>query len=225
MTREPSTGSGRDPDLEQRIDYDWGVLVESESPDDPYALLTRWLADAEAAGAVEFNSMALATVDDQGQPTLRNVLLRRVDDDGRLEFFTNRESRKGDDIAGNDRVAMLFSWLGIHRQIRVEGSAVPVEDAVSDEYFAMRPRESRIGAWASEQSHVLADRDELEARVAEMTRRFADTDVPRPPIWGGYGVTPSLFEFWQGRPSRLHDRLRYRRDGADGPWVRERLAP
>ncbi len=209
--------------LAHRTDYDWGVLVESDAPAGPYELFDRWLADAESAGEAEFNSMALATVDD-GRPTVRNVLLRGVDDEGRFQFFTNRDSRKGVEIAADPHVALLFSWLGIHRQVRVEGIAVPAPDDVSDRYFASRPRDSRVGAWASEQSSVLADRAELEARVAEAAVRFAEGDVPRPPNWGGYLVTPEVFEFWQGRPSRLHDRLRYSRQ-PDGSWRRERLSP
>ena len=143
--------------LAHRTDYDWGVLVESDAPAGPYELFDRWLADAESAGEAEFNSMALATVDD-GRPTVRNVLLRGVDDEGRFQFFTNRDSRKGVEIAADPHVALLFSWLGIHRQVRVEGIAVPAPDDVSDRYFASRPRDSRVGAWASEQSSVLADR-------------------------------------------------------------------
>jgi len=210
-------------DLGHRADYDWGTLLEADAPSEPYALFDRWLAEAESAGEAEFNSMALATVDD-GRPTVRNVLLRGVDHEGRFQFFTNRDSRKGVEIAADPHVALLFSWLGIHRQVRVEGIAVPAPDDVSESYFASRPRDSRIGAWASEQSSVLADRAELEARVAEAAVRFAEGEVPRPPNWGGYLVTPEVFEFWQGRPSRLHDRLRYRRDPAGG-WVRDRLAP
>lgn len=225
VTTDPPAHDDAEPGLDHRIDYDRGMLLEADAPVDPYLLLDRWLTDAEAAGAPEFNSMALATVDATGRPGVRNVLLRGVDAEGRLEFFTNRDSRKGTEIAGNGRVALLFSWLGLHRQVRVEGVAVPLPDAVSDSYFASRPRESRVGAWASEQSSVVADRAALDERVAEMTGRFAGLDVPRPPNWGGYGVDPDVFEFWQGRPSRLHDRLRYRRRGTAEGWIRDRLAP
>jgi pyridoxamine 5'-phosphate oxidase len=209
--------------LDRREDYDWGVLLESEVDPDPVEQLRRWLDDAEQSGLPEPNSMALSTVDAAGRPTARNVLLRGLDDDGGFTFFTNRDSRKGTDLAARPVACLLFSWLGIHRQVRVNGMVGPTTDEVSDAYFDTRPRESRIGAWASAQSSVLSGREELDATYEEVAERFADGPVPRPPNWGGYTVHADEFEFWQGRPNRLHDRLRYRR--GDSGWRIERLAP
>lgn len=209
--------------LDRRSDYDSAELIESQVADNPVDQLRRWLADAEDAAVPEPNAMAVATVDATGRPTVRNVLLRGLGDDGELTFFTNRRSHKGQDIAGNPNVCLSFSWLGLQRQVRINGVASVVDDARSDAYFATRPRESQIGAWASRQSSVIPDRATLEASVAEIEARFDGVEVPRPPFWGGYAVRSTEFEFWQGRPSRLHDRLHFWRHGDQ--WRLERLAP
>lgn len=211
--------------LEQRTDYDWGTLDEATVASDPDEQLAEWLRDAERLGVPEFNAMAVTTVDADGRPRSRNVLLRGISG-GSLRFYTNRTSAKGRDLADDDRVCVLFSWLGIHRQVRIQGRAGPIDDADSDEYFASRPRSSQLGAWASEQSSVLeGGRSELTARLEAITERFEGIPVPRPPFWGGYSVVPDEYEFWQGRPSRLHDRIRYRRSSGAPGWAVDRLAP
>lgn len=215
----------RYPDLSQRLDYEWGTLEAEDLGPDPVAALHRWLHDAELHGVVDFNAMALATVDAEGHPTARNVLLRGIDDAGCLRFFTNRRSRKGLEVERTPEVCLLFSWLPMHRQVRVEGTVAPLGDEESDGYFASRPRESRLSAWASEQSAVVASRAELDAAMADAGARFEGREVTRPPHWGGYAVTPMVLEFWQGRPSRLHDRIQFRRSSTGAPWTVERLAP
>jgi pyridoxamine 5'-phosphate oxidase len=197
-------------------------LDPSDLADDPIEQVRRWYADAEAAGIQLPNAIALATVDEHGSPSVRHVLLRTIDARG-FTFYTNRESRKGRDLAGNPRVAFAIYWRELDRQVCVTGSSAPVPDDESDAYFATRPREARIGAWASRQSSVIWGRDELMRRVEETDRRFPGEDVPRPPYWGGYLVVPDRVELWQGRDHRLHDRLSYRREG-DG-WTIERLSP
>jgi pyridoxamine 5'-phosphate oxidase len=189
---------------------------------DPIALFERWYDAADAAGCDEPNAMAVATVDADGHPDVRTVLARGVDSRG-FVFYTNVESVKGRELERIPYAALLFRWVEVHRQVRVRGTVTRVSDADADAYFATRPRESRIGAWASAQSSVLRDRAELDARVEEFTRRFAGGDVPRPPHWGGYRVRPDELEFWQGRVNRLHDRFKYRR--SDGGWTVERLSP
>jgi pyridoxamine 5'-phosphate oxidase len=210
-------------DLHRRADYARAELSTADVASDPLDQLRKWLADAESAEVAEPNAMVVITVDSTGRPRPRNVLLRGIDEQGRLCFFTNRDSQKGQDLAHNPQVAVLFSWLDLERQVRVQGNAELLGDAADDAYFATRPRESQIGAWASAQSQVVASREVLNAQVDAAAERFAGGDVPRPPHWGGYGITPSEFEFWQGRPNRLHDRVRY--SPAESGWSTDRLSP
>jgi pyridoxamine 5'-phosphate oxidase len=209
-------------DLARRREYESEGLAPEDLDPDPLTQIRAWLSEAEATGLPEPSAMALATADADGAPHCRFVLLRGIDDRG-LCFFTNRQSAKAMELAANPRAELCFWWPQLYRQIRVHGTAEPLEDSASDVYFGTRPRGSQIGAWASPQSAVIPDRELLEARVAEVTERFGDGDIPRPEFWGGYRVTPVTVELWQGRRSRLHDRLRYRRDG--DRWIIERLAP
>jgi pyridoxamine 5'-phosphate oxidase len=193
--------------------------------DDPIALFHSWLDAAEQAGVALPNAMAVATADAHGRPSVRHVLLRGLDDRG-FGFYTNRESRKGRQLAENPYAALVFLWKELDRQVNVTGRATPLPDRESDAYFASRPRDARIGAWASPQSAVLAGREDLDERVRAVEERFAGADVPRPPYWGGYVLRPETIEFWQGRAHRLHDRFRYtREDAAAGDWLIERLSP
>lgn len=209
-----------------RRDYDWGTLDESDVPPFPLDALAAWIEQAIANDVPEPGAMVLSTASVEGVPSSRTVLLRGISGGG-LVFFTNHNSRKGRELAVNPRCAALLRWDQLHRQVTVTGTAAPTSDEESDAYFASRPRPSRIGAWASAQSEVLASRAELEARVAEVEARFPASDVPRPAHWGGYRIIPDAVELWQGRPSRLHDRIRYRRSGGDvtPTWVVERLSP
>jgi pyridoxamine 5'-phosphate oxidase len=210
-----------------RAEYTRGGLVESDLLTDPIAMFRRWYDDAHAAGLHEPNAMVVATVsgalpDGQSAPAARLVLLKGISEEG-FVFYTNTGSRKGAELAGNPRITLLFPWHPLERQVRVDGTATLLPRADVDAYFAVRPRGSQLGAWASHQSSVVSDREELLAAYDEAERRYAEGEVPTPTEWGGYLVHPESVEFWQGRPGRMHDRLVYRRE-ADG-WRTERLAP
>jgi pyridoxamine 5'-phosphate oxidase len=198
-------------------------LDEAEAPADPVVLFSRWMDDVVSAGLPEPTAMVLATVSPAGRPRARTVLLKDFGPDG-FVFYTNRSSAKGQHMAGNPYVGLVFPWHPIQRQVIIEGSVQALSTSESEPYFHSRPHGSQLGAWASQQSAVLASRAELEARYQEVEARWPEgTAVPVPEFWGGYRVLPDVMEFWAGRPSRLHDRLRYRREGLD--WVLERLAP
>ncbi|MGI9016534.1 MAG: pyridoxamine 5'-phosphate oxidase [Euzebya sp.] len=207
-----------------RIDYGQHELTADHLDPDPLTQLQSWLdTAAQTDQLAEPSAMALATVDPDGQPALRTVLLRRIAQ-GRLLFFTNYGSRKADHLAGNPFVAGLFRWANPARQVEVRGRVARATPQESDDYFASRPRGSQIGAHVSPQSRPLADRATLDHMVEEVTARFNGLEVPRPDDWGGYAITPSSFEFWQGRTSRLHDRFTYVA-GPQGAWTIQRLAP
>ena len=206
-----------------RRDYALASLELSDVVSDPIEQFTRWFANATDAAIVEPNAMTLATVSDDGWPDARIVLLKGVDARG-FTFFTDHRSQKGRDLLSHPQAALVFLWQELERQVRIRGMVMRLSDAESAAYYDSRPRGSRIGAWASEQSSVIADRAALETRVQEIETRFpGESAPPKPPHWGGYIVQPVQVEFWQGRRSRLHDRIRYRLQ--DGAWIRERLSP
>ena len=206
-----------------RREHTTGAFADEDANPDPFEQFRLWLSDAHSSGVLQANAMTLSTVDELGHPDARVVLLKGFDKRG-LVFYTHRTSRKGKQIAAHPYVALTFFWDILERQVRVLGSVEWTSDAESDEYFHSRPRSSQLGAIVSNQSAVISGRHSLEESLAELEASSGEDRLTRPPAWGGYRVVPTEFEFWQGRPSRLHDRIRYVQD-AEGSWVRERLAP
>ncbi|MFN2528796.1 MAG: pyridoxamine 5'-phosphate oxidase [Candidatus Baltobacteraceae bacterium] len=205
-----------------RRSYGRSTLSESDVDADPIVVLERWIKDAALSQIIEPNAMSISTVDEQRRPSSRIVLLRGIEQRG-LVFFTSYLSRKGSELQKNSRVALLFYWPELERQIRIEGGAEQVSDEESDAYFAQRPRGHQISAWASEQSEPVESQALLAQRVEDYAARFEGEDVPRPHSWGGYLVRPTRIEFWQGRENRLHDRLEFTKEGTT--WKLQRLSP
>jgi pyridoxamine 5'-phosphate oxidase len=205
-----------------RQDYRQAALLESEADSNPIGQFQSWFAAAVAAQLPEPNAMTLATATPDGMPSARIVLLKDVDDRG-FVFFTNYNSHKGQELTANPQAAIVFLWTELERQVRIQGRVEKIAPAESDEYFYSRPPGSRLGAWASNQSEVVADRGVLDQQLADLEAKYANQEIPRPEHWGGFRVMPTMIEFWQGRSSRLHDRLRYRL--IEGVWVIDRLSP
>lgn len=206
-----------------RREYRNRPLLEKAAPRDPFRLFEKWFREALKVKALDVNAMTLATVSSQGRPSTRTVLLKGYDEKG-FVFYTNYLSHKGRDLKANPQASLLFFWPQLSRQVRLDGSVKKVAAWESDEYFQTRPRNSQLGAWVSPQSRTIRDRETLDRRMAELERQYEGQAIPRPPHWGGYRLAPRTIEFWKGRPSRLHDRLVYRRKPSGG-WKRERLAP
>ena len=205
-----------------RQDYRYQALLESEVSADPFQQFQLWFDQAVEAELPEPNAMTLATVTTDGRPAARMVLLKGCGPEG-FVLYTNYHSRKGQELAQTPYAALVFWWAELERQVRIEGAITKISDAETEAYFQSRPRGSQIGAWASEQSEVVCDRNTLETRLHELEQQYQDRPIPRPPHWGGYRLMPNLIEFWQGRPNRLHDRLCYRL--SDQQWNIERLSP
>jgi pyridoxamine 5'-phosphate oxidase len=210
------------PLADLRKDYTLNGLSEQDVLENPLAQFQKWFNEALSAGVAEANGMVLSTVSGDGRPHSRVVLVKGVDQKG-FVFFTNYQSKKGQEIVDNQHVALNFWWVELERQVRIEGRVEQVSSAESDDYFDIRPRGSQLGAWVSAQSQVIESRETLDVRQKELEEQYAKLPIPRPPHWGGYRVIPDKIEFWQGRSSRLHDRLVYRLDGS--VWIIERLSP
>jgi len=205
-----------------RRDFADKPLEEQSVNDNPFLQFSVWFEEAVNAQLLDPYAMLISTVDEIGQPHSRVVYLRNISDEGMI-FYTNYNSQKGKNISASNKIAITFFWVELERQIRIEGTVKKVSEELSDKYFAARPRESQLGAWASNQSETIKNRAELEENLKYFTEKFKGVDVPRPPHWGGYIVEPTKFEFWQGRPSRLHDRLVYTKSKSN--WVISRVAP
>ncbi len=208
---------------DMRKDYGIAGLLEKDLAKNPFRQFEKWFAEAEAAKITEPNAMTLATVNREGRPAARTVLLKAVDGRG-FVFYTNYESRKGRELADNPKASLLFPWIAMERQVIAEGAVTRVTREEADAYFHSRPRASQLGAWASPQSTVVAGRAVIEESYRVVEKKYEGREIPLPPHWGGFRLVPDAVEFWQGRRSRLHDRLRYRRENG-GDWVVERLAP
>ena len=207
-----------------RKDYSLAGLLEKDLAKDPFRQFEKWFQEAEAAKLIEPNAMTLATTGADGRPSARVVLLKGLDGRG-FVFYTNYESRKGRELSLIPRATLVFPWLALERQVVVEGSVTRVSREESEAYFHSRPRASQLGAWVSQQSSVITGRAVLEDSLKALEQKYAGKEIPLPPHWGGFRVAPETVEFWQGRRSRLHDRLRYRREAKTNEWSVERLAP